>query len=206
MSVAIGSSAGGSAPEGPAMRVNAAGAMQLTRMPCFAPAVLRLRIIPTTPPLAVAYARFPGRPSMPVDVVITTRPYPCSTMVGHAARTVWNEPSTCTARWASSVVGVDLGHARPAHDPRVVDDDVDAAVLVDRGGDECLGPAHGGDVVLIRDRGAPGRDDLGDDVGRGPGVGADPRDRAAEVVDHHRGAPRRRAAARTRARCRAPRR
>ena len=48
--------------------------MQLTRMSCVAPAVVRLRIIPTTPPLAVAYARLPGSPNIPVDVVITIRP------------------------------------------------------------------------------------------------------------------------------------
>ena len=38
----------------PAMRVNAAGAMTLTLMPCAAPAVVRLRVSPMTPPLAVA--------------------------------------------------------------------------------------------------------------------------------------------------------
>ncbi len=41
-------------PAPPAMRVAAAGAMRLTRMPCFAPAVAKLRVRPTTPALAVA--------------------------------------------------------------------------------------------------------------------------------------------------------
>ena len=43
----------GSAP-GPAIRVNAAGAMRLTLMPCASLVVARLRVRPMTPPLAVA--------------------------------------------------------------------------------------------------------------------------------------------------------
>ncbi len=43
-------------------------------MPWRAPATLRLRVIPITPPLAVAYARFFARPKTPAEVVITMRP------------------------------------------------------------------------------------------------------------------------------------
>src|SRR5580698_758125 len=62
-----------SAP-GPAMRVMAAGAMRLTLMPCASLMVAMLRVKPMTPPLAVAYERFLGRPKTPDDVVMTTRP------------------------------------------------------------------------------------------------------------------------------------
>ena len=48
--------------------------MQLTWMPWRAPAVLRLRVMPMTAPLAVAYERFSGRPNSPEDVVMTIRP------------------------------------------------------------------------------------------------------------------------------------
>ena len=58
----------------PAIRVTAAGAMQLARMPWAAPATLRLRVSPITPPLAVAYDRLLGRPNNPEEVVITMRP------------------------------------------------------------------------------------------------------------------------------------
>ena len=61
-------------PGGPAMRVNAAGAMRLTLMPCAAPAVVRLRVSPMTAALAAAYERLLGSPNMPVDVVMTMRP------------------------------------------------------------------------------------------------------------------------------------
>jgi hypothetical protein len=56
------------------MRVVAAGAMRFTLMPAFAPAVARLRASPSTPPLAVAYPVLFGRPSIPVEVVMTMRP------------------------------------------------------------------------------------------------------------------------------------
>ena len=56
------------------MRVNAAGAMRLTLMPCSAPAVVRLRVSPMTAAFAVAYERLCGSPNIPEDVVITMRP------------------------------------------------------------------------------------------------------------------------------------
>ena len=43
-------------------------------MPCAAPAVLRLRVSPMTPALAVAYERLLGSPNIPEDVVMTMRP------------------------------------------------------------------------------------------------------------------------------------
>ena len=58
----------------PPIRVPAAGAMQLTLMPCGAPAVARLRASPITAALAAAYETLSGRPNMPVEVVMTTRP------------------------------------------------------------------------------------------------------------------------------------
>jgi hypothetical protein len=67
--------AGSTRPGGlPAIRVTAPGAMQLTLMPCAAPAVARLRVSPINPPLAVAYERFSGRPNSPDEVVMTMRP------------------------------------------------------------------------------------------------------------------------------------
>src|SRR5918997_1513671 len=102
----------------PAMRVIAPGAMQLTRMPWSAPAAARLRVSPITPPLAVAYDVLLGRPKTPADVVLTMRPYPASAMCGHAARTVLNEPSTCTARWrrrlSASTSGMPAQRMMPA--------------------------------------------------------------------------------------------
>ena len=58
----------------PAIRVWAAGAMRFALMPWAAPAVARLRVMPMTPPLAAAYARFFGSPNTPDDVVLTMRP------------------------------------------------------------------------------------------------------------------------------------
>ena len=60
---------------------------------------------PITPPLAVAYDVLLGSPNRPAEVVITIRPYSWRTMCGHAARVVWNEPPTCTARWRSRSAG-----------------------------------------------------------------------------------------------------
>ena len=56
------------------MRVVAAGAMTLTKMPCAAPAVVRLRVRPMTAAFAVAYERFTGKPNTPAELVITIRP------------------------------------------------------------------------------------------------------------------------------------
>ena len=54
--------------------VIAAGATRFSLMPCAVPAVARLRVSPITPALAAAYERLLGRPNIPLDVVITTRP------------------------------------------------------------------------------------------------------------------------------------
>src|SRR6185369_13799423 len=90
-----------SAPGPLAMRVYAAGAMALTLMPSAAPSVAMLRVRPTIPPLAVAYAELFGSPKIPAEVVMTMRPYPCSTMCGQPARAVAKEPPTCTAMCAA---------------------------------------------------------------------------------------------------------
>jgi len=63
-------------------------------MPWAEPAVARLRASPITPPFAVAYDVLFGRPKIPADVVMTMRPYCCSTMCGQAARVVLNDPPT----------------------------------------------------------------------------------------------------------------
>ena len=81
------------------------------------------------------------------------------------------------------VVGVDLGHAGPSDDARIVDKDVDAPELLDRGGDERLRSLGRSDVAGVGDGGAAGGGDLGYDRGRGLGVGAVSLHRAAEVVD-----------------------
>ena len=65
------------------------------------------------------------------------------------------------------IVGVDFGQARPADDAGVVDQDVDAPELLDRGVDERLRAGRRGDVVRVGDRDAAGGDDLGGD-GRPP--------------------------------------
>src|SRR6516165_11149458 len=78
----------GTSESPPAMRVMAAGAIRLTLMPCLAPATARLRVRPTTAALAVAYDTLFDRPNMPLEVVITMRPYPAAHMWGHAARAV----------------------------------------------------------------------------------------------------------------------
>jgi hypothetical protein len=52
----------------------AAGAITLTLMPCSAPAVVRLRVIPMSAAFAVAYERLVGSPNMPEEPVMTTRP------------------------------------------------------------------------------------------------------------------------------------
>ena len=107
-------------------------------------------------------------------------------MWGQAARAVWNEPTTCTARWRSRSSSVDLGEARPPHDPGVVDQHVDASEALDGAVDERLRARGGGHVVGVGDGPAAGGDDLGDDRVRRRGVGALAPDRAAEVVDHDR--------------------
>src|SRR6516225_5007636 len=88
----------GDSPSPPAIRVIAAGAIRLTAMPCFFPATARLRVSPTTAALAVAYDTLFDRPNIPLEVVITMRPYPAAHMCGHAARAVLKEPTVWTAR------------------------------------------------------------------------------------------------------------
>ena len=50
------------------MRVDAAGAMQLAVMPCFRPAIARLRARPMTPPLAMPYAVFDDYTGVVLDL------------------------------------------------------------------------------------------------------------------------------------------
>ena len=109
----------------PAMRVIAAGAIALTLMPCLAPAVARLRVSPMTPPFAAAYERLFGRPNKPgrrrhddapvalLDHVRPRGPRRVERTV-HVHRQVPGE-----------VVGIGVGKTGPAHDARVVDQDVD---------------------------------------------------------------------------------
>ena len=62
-------------------------------------------------------------------------------------------------------------------------------------------PAAVATSLVVGDRDAAGGDDLGDDRGRRSGVGPVALHRAAEVVDHDAGAPRREQAARRPGRC-----
>ena len=68
---------------------------------------------------------------MPVDVVITTRPYSCSIRCGHAARVTLNDPTRWTSRVRCSASSVDVGQVAPADDAGVVDHDVDATELAE---------------------------------------------------------------------------
>jgi hypothetical protein len=79
-----------------------------------------------------------------------------------------------------------LGHVHEhpvAEDPRVVDEDVEAPVALDRAADHMLGSVVVRDVVVARDRLPARGDDLVDDALRGRRVGALAAERAAEVVD-----------------------
>src|SRR5581483_6805581 len=108
-----GSSAPASSPGWAAIRVMAPGAMRFAVMPWRRPAVARLRVRPITAALAVAYDVLLGSPNNPVEVVMTTRPYPCRAMWGHAARVVLNDPATWTARWRARLSASASGN--PAH-------------------------------------------------------------------------------------------
>ena len=74
-------------------------------------------------------------------------------MCGHAARAVWNEPPTCTARWRVEVVVVDVGDAGPPHDAGVVDQRRRCARTArPRASTSACAPAAVDDVVGVGDR------------------------------------------------------
>jgi hypothetical protein len=88
------------------------------------------------------------------------------------------------------VVPLGEGHVRErpvAQDAGVVDEDVEPAELLDRRGDQSLGPRLVGDVVAVH-HGLPAeRPDVVDDLLRGPDRGPGAVNFGAEVVDDHIG-------------------
>jgi hypothetical protein len=90
---------------------------------------------------------------------------------------------------ALEVLEVGFGQAGPPDDAGVVDHDVDAPELLDRGVDEGLGALDRGHVAAVGDGRTAGGDDLGGDGGRRSDVLTDAAHRAAEVVDHDARAP-----------------
>ncbi len=121
---------------------------------------------------------------------MTMRPYPCSTMCGHAARVVLNEPRDVHGEVPREIVRVGFGKARPSDDAGVVDQDVDASELLDRRIRRApghLSPSRR--RCCRRSRLRPRPTISAATVDAGLGVGSDARHRAAEVVDDDARAP-----------------
>ena len=190
-------------PGWPAMRVIAAGASAFTLMPLRAPATARLRVSPMTAALGGGVRKVRRqRRRRPEDVVITTRPYSCSTKCGQAARRRVERPTHVYRKMLREVVGVGVGEPGPADDAGVVDEDVDPPEAFQRRADERIGAIDGRHVMAIGDRRAPERDDLpGDGLTRArcrrPLQPSIRRDRSPR-----RSLRARRAASRARGRCR----
>jgi hypothetical protein len=89
--------------------------------------------------------------------------------------------------------------------PALFTTQVDAAEVVDGCLDDALGALRVGDAVAVGHGDAAGLLDLGHHLIGDLDVGALALGRAAEIVDHHLGALRRRRAARSPRRCPAPR-
>ncbi len=105
-------------------------------------------------------------------------------MCGHAARVVLNEPRDVHGEVALEVVGVGLREARPPDDAGVVDQDVDASELLDRGVDERLRAGRSSATSLVSAIAAPPAATISAATVDGrSGVGAVALHRAAEVVD-----------------------
>ena len=105
-------------------------------------------------------------------------------MCGQAARAVLNEPRDVHGEVRGEIVGVGFGKARPADDAGVVDQDVDASELRDRGVDERLPRPSTVDTSFVSAIATPPAATISAATARRrSGVGAHAFHRAAEVVD-----------------------